>query len=139
MQGVGFTRLTRTSEGVMPLNLSGAQGTGAVSALRPLGGPLVVDSQGQRVPSDAGGGSVISRGGAYVCTRSYAEKQLVLLFGSHVAAAMLLPWGRSNNLATQQLLEACKVSARPGPGLSFPRRLPGSHLLELCPSHPSCS
>lgn len=74
---------------------------------------MVVDSQGQRVPAGAAGGGVISRGGGYVCTRSYAEKQLVLLFGSHMAAAMLLPWGMSNNLATPQLLEACKVRLPP--------------------------
>ncbi|CAI5535364.1 unnamed protein product [Closterium sp. Naga37s-1] len=48
--------------------------------------------------AEAGGGGVVSR--------AYTEQSLVALFGSHIAAALLLPWGHSNNLATPQLQQA---------------------------------
>eukprot|EP00850_Spirogloea_muscicola_P012212 SM000078S22071 [mRNA] locus=s78:233066:239286:- [translate_table: standard] len=39
-------------------------------------------------------------------TRSFAEKQLVLHFGPHVAARLILPFGENNNLAHDQLKDA---------------------------------
>ncbi|CAI6000843.1 unnamed protein product [Closterium sp. NIES-64] len=54
--------------------------------------------------AEAGGGGVVSR--------AYTEQSLVALFGSHIAAALLLPWGHSNNLATPQLQQAYQLAER---------------------------
>ncbi|CAI5461677.1 unnamed protein product [Closterium sp. Yama58-4] len=51
-------------------------------------------------------------GGGVVVSRAYTEQSLVALFGSHIAAALLLPWGHSNNLATPQLQQAYQLAER---------------------------
>ncbi|CAI5501356.1 unnamed protein product [Closterium sp. Naga37s-1] len=56
--------------------------------------------------AEAGGGGVVSR--------AYTEQSLVALFGSHIAAALLLPWGHSNSLATPQLQQAYQVQGAGG-------------------------
>eukprot|EP00850_Spirogloea_muscicola_P021932 SM000268S09748 [mRNA] locus=s268:149412:155595:- [translate_table: standard] len=47
-------------------------------------------------------------------TRSFAEKQLVLHFGPHVAARLILPFGENNNLAHDQLKDA-ELARTPNP------------------------
>eukprot|EP01018_Ginkgo_biloba_P009872 Gb_28496 [translate_table: standard] len=49
---------------------------------------------------------------AQAITRSYLEKQLVLRFGSHVAARLLLPFEESNNLSTSEIEEAQEIATK---------------------------
>lgn len=48
---------------------------------------------------------------AGIQARTHSEKRLTLLFGSHCAAVLLLPWGQSNSLATPELREAQSMAA----------------------------
>ncbi|KAI5062980.1 hypothetical protein GOP47_0021527 [Adiantum capillus-veneris] len=45
-------------------------------------------------------------------TRTYYEKKLVHCFGSSVAAKLLLPFGKSNDLSNHELREAEKIATR---------------------------
>ncbi|CAI5488832.1 unnamed protein product [Closterium sp. Naga37s-1] len=78
----------------------GKQGVGFTRFTRAAEGSL----GGADGSAEAGGGGVVSR--------AYTEQSLVALFGSHIAAALLLPWGHSNNLATPQLQQAYQVAER---------------------------
>ena len=89
-QGIGFTRFTRVGSDV---DADIFDGTGALSSS----------------PGGAGASDVKEVGAR---GRAYAEKTLVMQFGSHVAAALLLPQGESNNLATPQLRYAIEVRKR---------------------------
>ncbi|CAI5994521.1 unnamed protein product [Closterium sp. NIES-65] len=78
----------------------GKQGVGFTRFTRAAEGSL----GGADGSAEAGGGGVVSR--------AYTEQSLVALFGSHIAAALLLPWGHSNNLATPQLQQAYQLAER---------------------------
>ncbi|GJP56793.1 hypothetical protein CLOM_g15841 [Closterium sp. NIES-68] len=82
------------------LNPSSWEGVGFTRFTRAAEGSLgSADGSGE-----AAGGGVVSR--------AYTEQSLVALFGSHIAAALLLPWGHSNNLATPQLQQAYQLAER---------------------------